>query len=262
MSAKFQYLRSPVRDQVFWLISELTNLGAQHVDSLYLILMRQIRGGDTSQFTTTLCDHILRLFELHKSWLETNPKVIPFAVYTFLRAIADHRTSQLQPLQQKEIRFVLMLMREKWMHCVPIGRDLIRVLKDLSTLPEFAQFWDDMVNHPKQLSPKFGGVQAMLNSPTPKDFLKCRLTPDIEHKLLFILQNVRYICICLYECVHWPHSVASFALLISRKTWIGSRNGSSARQNPSRFMWMLSDTWSLDGIRPTRFCRVISCLAM
>ncbi|KAF1806384.1 protein-domain-containing protein [Mucor lusitanicus] len=191
MSAKFQYLRSPVRDQVFWLISELTNLGAQHVDSLYLILMRQIRGGDTSQFTTTLCDHILRLFELHKSWLETNPKVIPFAVYTFLRAIADHRTSQLQPLQQKEIRFVLMLMREKWMHCVPIGRDLIRVLKDLSTLPEFAQFWDDMVNHPKQLSPKFGGVQAMLNSPTPKDFLKCRLTPDIEHKLLFILQNLR-----------------------------------------------------------------------
>ncbi|CAO3610084.1 unnamed protein product [Mucor fragilis] len=191
MSAKFQYLRSPVRDQVFWLISELTNLGAQHVDSLYLILMRQIRGGDTSQFNATLCDHILRLFELHKSWLETNPKVIPFAVYTFLRTIADHRTSQLQSLQQKEIRFVHMLMREKWMHCVPIGRDLVRVLKDLSTLPEFAQLWDDMVNHPHKLSPKFGGVQAMLNSPTPKDFLKCRLTPDVEHKLLFILQNLR-----------------------------------------------------------------------
>ncbi|EPB87097.1 hypothetical protein HMPREF1544_06121 [Mucor circinelloides 1006PhL] len=191
ISAKFQYLRSPVRDQVFWLISELTNLGAQHVDSLYLILMRQIKCGDASQFNTTLCDHILRLFELHKSWLETNPRVIPFAVYTFLRAIADHRTSQLQPLQQKEIRFVHMLMREKWMHCVPIGRDLIRVLKELSTIPEFSQIWDDVVNHPQKLSPKFGGIQTMLNSPTPRDFLKCRLTPDIEHKLLFILQNLR-----------------------------------------------------------------------
>ncbi|KAL7327957.1 hypothetical protein PS15p_206311 [Mucor circinelloides] len=191
MSAKFQYLRSPVRDQVFWLISELTNLGVQHVDSLYLILMRQIKCGDASQFNTTLCDHILRLFELHKSWLETNPRVIPFAVYTFLRAIADHRTSQLQPLQQKEIRFVHMLMREKWMHCVPIGRDLIRMLKELSTIPEFSQIWDDIVNHPQKLSPKFGGIQTMLNSPTPRDFLKCRLTPDIEHKLLFILQNLR-----------------------------------------------------------------------
>lgn len=233
MSAKFQYLRSPVRDQVFWLISELTNLGAQHVDSLYLILMRQIRGGDTSQFNATLCDHILRLFELHKSWLETNPKVIPFAVYTFLRTIADHRTSQLQSLQQKEIRFVHMLMREKWMHCVPIGRDLVRVLKDLSTLPEFAQLWDDMVNHPHKLSPKFGGVQAMLNSPTPKDFLKCRLTPDVEHKLLFILQNVSFSsAFLLYTRWLLLHSSVS---LISRKTWIGSRSGSSAHQNPSHF---------------------------
>ena len=194
ISVKFQHLRSQARDQVFWLISELTNLGAQHVDSLYMILMRQIRGGDTSQANAILCDHILRLFELHKSWLETNPKVIPIAVYTYLRVIADHRTLQLQTLQQKEIRFVHMLMREKWMHCVPIGRDLVRVLHDLSPMPEFAQIWDDLLNNPQKLSPKFGGVQSMLKSPTPRDFLKCRLTPDIEHKLLYILQNVSFLC--------------------------------------------------------------------
>ncbi|KAI8646581.1 protein-domain-containing protein [Parasitella parasitica] len=191
ISVKFQYLRPQARDQMFWLISELTNLGVQHVDSLYMILMRQIRGGDTSQPNAMLCDRILRLFELHKSWLETNPKVIPLAVYTYLRAIADHRTSQLQPLQQKEIRFVHMMMREKWMHCVPIGRDLVRVLFDLSTMPDFSQIWDDLLNNPQKLSPKFGGVQTMLKSPTPKDFLKCRLTPDIEQKLLFMLQKLR-----------------------------------------------------------------------
>ncbi|CEP17729.1 hypothetical protein [Parasitella parasitica] len=191
ISVKFQYLRPQARDQVFWLTSELTNLGAPHVDSLYIILMRQIRGGDISQPNAMLCDRILRLFELHKSWLETNPKVIPLAVYTFLRAIADHRTSQLQSLQQKEIRFVHMLMREKWMHCVPIGRDLVRVLFDLSTMPEFSQTWDDLLNNPQKLSPKFGGVQTMLKAPTPRDFLKCRLTPEIEQKLLFMLQNLR-----------------------------------------------------------------------
>lgn len=190
ISAKFQYLRSQARDQVFWLISELTNLGAPHVDSLYMILMRQIRGGDTSQANAILCDSILRLFELHKSWLDTNPKIIPIVVYTFLRVIADHRSSHLQQLQQKEIRFVHALMREKWAHCVPIGRDLVRVLYDLTSIPEFAQIWDDLLKNPQKLSPKFGGIQSMLKSPTPRDFLKCRLTPDIEHKLLFILQNV------------------------------------------------------------------------
>lgn len=30
----------------------------------------------------------------------------------------------------------------------------------------------------------------LLMTPTPKEFLRSRLTPDMEHKLLFILQNV------------------------------------------------------------------------
>lgn len=34
------------------------------------------------------------------------------------------------------------------------------------------------------------GVDTILKTPTPKEFLKCRLTPDIEFKLLYIVQNV------------------------------------------------------------------------
>lgn len=31
----------------------------------------------------------------------------------------------------------------------------------------------------------------LLLQPTPKEFLRCRLTPDMEHKLLYIVQNVK-----------------------------------------------------------------------
>lgn len=85
----------------------------QNVDSLYLCLLRQIRGGDMSQPNLILCDQLLKLFELHKSWLDSNIKLIPTFVYTYLRVIADHQKTQLQSLQQKEIKFVLTLLKEK-----------------------------------------------------------------------------------------------------------------------------------------------------
>lgn len=34
------------------------------------------------------------------------------------------------------------------------------------------------------------GITTLLQTPTPREYLRCRLTPDMEHKLLFILQNV------------------------------------------------------------------------
>ncbi|KAI8078947.1 protein-domain-containing protein [Gilbertella persicaria] len=190
-SIKFQNLKLAVRDQIFWLISELTSLNVQNVDTLYLCLMRQIRGGDVGQPNVLLCEQILKLFEVHKVWLGTSPRVIATAVYTYLRTIADHRTLQLQSLQQKEIRFVINLMREKWMLCVPIGRDLIRILYDLRAIPDIKQFWDTLLNSPQSISPKFKGIDTVLKTPTPKEFLRCRITPDIEFKLLFILQNLR-----------------------------------------------------------------------
>ncbi|KAI8337850.1 protein-domain-containing protein [Choanephora cucurbitarum] len=191
MSIKFQSIRQPVRDQIFWIIGELTNLNVQNVDALYLCLMRQIRGGDLSPFNISLSEHVLKMLDTHKVWLGTSPRVIATFVYTYLRIIVDHKTPQLQGLQQREIRFVLNLMRDKWMLCVPIGRDLIRILYDLKGINEFKQFWDDLLNNPQSISPHFKGIDTILKTPTSKEFLRSRLTPDIEFKLLFILQNLR-----------------------------------------------------------------------
>ena len=169
----------------------MTSLGVGNIDVLYLCLLRQIRGGDTSQPNLILCDGIVKLCERHKAWLYTNIRIIPTVAYTYLRAIADHKSIQLQALKQREIKFIMTLFREKWDACSIIGRDLVRVLHDLSlTIPEFTKLWEDLLQSPKSLSSRFNGVEELLKMPTKKEFLRCRLTPDIEFKLLFILQNV------------------------------------------------------------------------
>ncbi|KAI8970594.1 protein-domain-containing protein [Pilobolus umbonatus] len=191
MSIKFHLMRVRVREQILWLIGELTQLNVQNIDTLYLCLLRQVRGGDTSAHNTLFCEQVLKLIESHRQWLELNPRVIATSVYTYLRIITDHRSAQLQALQQREIRFLISILREKWLICTPIGRDLIRVLRELTYIPEFNQLWDDLVHHPEKLSPRFQGIDTLLKQPTPKEFLRCRLTPEMEYKLLYILQNLK-----------------------------------------------------------------------
>lgn len=99
--------------KIFWLISELTSLNVQIIDTLYLCLLRQIKGGDTSQRNVLLCEQILKLCETHKSWLDVNPRVIATFVYTYLRVITDHKPMAFHSIQQREIRFVISLLREK-----------------------------------------------------------------------------------------------------------------------------------------------------
>lgn len=83
------------------------------MESIYLYLLRQIKGGDNSPPNTRLCDQLLRLLETHRSWLDSYPRLLMMAVYTYLRLIPEHRPMQLATLQQKEIRFVLAMLRQK-----------------------------------------------------------------------------------------------------------------------------------------------------
>ncbi|KAG0184656.1 Integrator complex subunit 3 [Apophysomyces sp. BC1034] len=187
---KFQQIKFGVKEQMFWLISELTSLNVQSIDNIYLCLLRQIKGGDITQPNILLCEQMLKLLITRRAWLDMYPRVIATVVYTFLRLIPDHRPTHLSGLQEKEVRFVVGLLREKWVACCSIGRDLIRALQDVSSIPEIGQLWDDMLNVPERLSPRFKGIDTILKQPTPKEYLWCRLTPDIEAKLLYILQNL------------------------------------------------------------------------
>lgn len=61
----------------------------------------------------SFCDQLMRFCESHMRILENYPRVLAIAVYTYLRMIPDHRSTQFAALQQREIHFVLNLMRTK-----------------------------------------------------------------------------------------------------------------------------------------------------
>ena len=76
------------------------------------------------------------------------------------------------------------------MSCCDIGRDLIRIIHDITSIPDISELWNDILDAPEKLSPKFEGVENLLQKPTPDIYLECRLTPDMKEKLLFMLKYV------------------------------------------------------------------------
>lgn len=48
-------------------------------------------------------------------------------------------------------------MRERFNDCLVIGRDLVRLLQNVAKIPEFEQFWKDILLNPRSLSPTFTG---------------------------------------------------------------------------------------------------------
>ncbi|NXH37509.1 INT3 protein, partial [Dicaeum eximium] len=126
-----------------------------------------------------------------REWVLKSSLLVAMAVYTFLRLIVDHHGSAaLQALRQKE--FCVGLLRERFMDCFMIGRDLVRLLQNVARIPEFEQLWKDILHNPQVLSPQFTGVLQLLQSRTSRKFLACRLTPDMETKLLFMTSRVRF----------------------------------------------------------------------
>ena len=86
----------------------------------------------------------------------------------------------------------IKLIRENFLECVNIGRDFVRLLQAVSKIPEFIELWRDILYNPKTLSPEFSGILQILSIRTSKRYLACRLTPDMESKLVFLSTQVKF----------------------------------------------------------------------
>ncbi|KAJ8960546.1 hypothetical protein NQ318_013834 [Aromia moschata] len=139
-----------------------------------------------------LVESLLDVFTEYKSWLEKFPLLIASVVYTYLRLIEDHHAPYLANLRQKEVNFLISVMREHFHECLVIGRDLVRLLQNVARIPEFEQLWRDILLAPKSLCPTFGGVLQLLQNRTSRRFLQSRLTPEMERKLVFLTSQVRF----------------------------------------------------------------------
>lgn len=189
-----RYLRfnDVAKSQLLWLVREMIKNSVSNVDNLCWNLMRHAAGGDISPKNITLIDSLLDVFIEYKSWLEKFPVLLASVVYTYLRLLEDHNAAYLANLKQKEVHFLITILREKFFECLVIGRDLVRLLQNVARIPEFEQLWKDMLLAPKTLSPSFNGILQLLQTRTSRRFLQSRLTPEMERKLVFLTSQVRF----------------------------------------------------------------------
>lgn len=189
---KFLKLQDVPRTQLVWLVRELVKSGVMGADGVIMTLLKQIAGGDISTKNLWLAESVLDILLDQKEWVLKSGMLIAMSVYTFLRLIVDHGAPTLLPLRQKEVDFCIGMLREKFMECLIIGRDLVRLLQNVARIPEMDLLWRDLLQNPQVLSPQFTGVLQLLTARTSRKFLACRLTPDMETKLLFMTSRVRF----------------------------------------------------------------------
>ncbi|XP_013877897.1 integrator complex subunit 3 [Austrofundulus limnaeus] len=189
---KFLKLQDVPRTQLVWLVRELVKSGVTGADGVIMTLLKQIAGGDISTKNLWLAENVLDILLEQKEWVSKNGMLIAMSVYTYLRLIVDHGVPNLLPLRQKEVDFCISMLREKFMECLIIGRDLVRLLQNVARIPEMELLWRDLLHNPQVLSPQFTGILQLLTARTSRKFLACRLTPDMETKLLFMTSRVRF----------------------------------------------------------------------
>ena len=153
--------------------------------------MRQIAGGDVSQKNLWLADSLMDAYMENRAWLEKYPFLLASVVYTYLRVIEDHAHNNLVMLRNKEVKFVVSLIRDRFQDVLVIGRDLVRLLQYVARIPEMEELWRDLLYHPTNLSPTFTGLMQIMQMRTSRRFLQSRITPEMEKKLVFLTSQAR-----------------------------------------------------------------------
>lgn len=189
---KYLKVKETVRTQIVWLMKEMIRNQVTAIDGVCWILMRQIAGGDVSQRNLWLADSLMDIFAENRAWLEKYPFLLASVVYTFLRIIEDHSHPNLAALREKEVSFVVSLIRDKFNDVLVIGRDLLRLLQNISRIPEIEKLWTDILYNPSALAVDFTGVVQVMKVRTSRRFLQSRITPDMEKKLVFLTSQVRF----------------------------------------------------------------------
>ncbi|KAJ0175157.1 hypothetical protein K1T71_009298 [Dendrolimus kikuchii] len=189
---KYLKFQDTTRNQLLWIIKEMIRNAVTGVDSVCWNLMRYASGGDITPKNIFLIESLLDIYIENRAWLDKYPVLICMVVYTYLRLIEDHNIPQLMSLRQKEVNFVIALIREHFSEVLTLGRDLVRLLQNVARIPEFNQLWQDILANPKSLCPTFTSVLQLLQTRTSRRYLQSRLTPDMERKLVFLTSQVRF----------------------------------------------------------------------
>lgn len=189
---KYLKFSDTARRQMLWMLRELIRNQVPNVENIVWNILRQASGGDVSSRNVALIDGLLDILIEFRQWLDKHPILIGAVVYSYVRLIEDHHSIGFTNLRNKEVKFVISLIRDRFNDVIVLGRDFIRLLQNVARIPEFEQLWKDMLTNPKILSPTFTGIWQFLQTRTSRRFFQCRLTPEIERKLHFLTNNVKF----------------------------------------------------------------------
>lgn len=179
--------------QVFWITNQLMKAGISTVDSICSNIIRQTAGGDVSPRNLRFIESLLELLIENRNWLINSTSfMVPTVIYTFMRLIGDHMAPAQATLRQNEVDFVIGLVREKFLDCLQIGKDFLRLLHIVIKIPEFEKLWHDIHNNPKSLHPSFQNPLQLLSNRTPRRLFQSRLTFDMERKISFLATQVKF----------------------------------------------------------------------
>lgn len=186
-------LRDHSIKQIFWITHQLMKGNINMTETICSALVRQAAGGDISVKNLWLVENLLGLFIENRNWVVNSTTfMVPTIIYTFMRLISDHLAPAQATLRQKEVDFVIGLVREKFLDCLAIGRDFLRLLHNVIKVPEFEKLWHDIYNNPKSLHPTFQNPLQLLTNRTPRRLFQSRLTFEMERKISFLATNVKF----------------------------------------------------------------------
>jgi len=185
-------LQEVCRQQATWLARELIKCRTNGADRLCWALLRNLQGGVLSSGNILLAEQLLALASERSGWLDQFPYLVSGYIFTYVRLLQDLTRPGQQDLMKAVAQFVVGLVRRRWQDAVVLGRDFVRLLILVARVPEVLQLWQVLLHHPDTLSQNFTGVDQLMTTPTPKKFLKLRITPTMERKLLFLAKKVQF----------------------------------------------------------------------
>lgn len=179
--------------QIFWITHQLMKANINTAETICSNLIRQTAGGDLSAKNLWLVENLLDLLNENRSWvINSTSFMVPTIIYTFMRLVNDHMGPAQSALRQKEVDFVIGLIREKFLECMHVGRDFLRLLHYVIKIPEFEKLWHDIFNNPKSLHPSFQNPLQLLSNRTPRRLFQSRLTFEMERKISFLATQVKF----------------------------------------------------------------------
>eukprot|EP00736_Rhodelphis_marinus_P008747 Rmarinus@m.27157 len=188
---KFHKMLDVTRKQFLWLAGVMADRDIPESYLIFIALMRYTTGtSPTSQWNA---ESILKLLTEQYDYVRANTLLASASFLMFSRAMLDLQHPQFASLRQREAEYCVRLARDDFRnHILPIGREIVRIFYELSSVPGLDQLWKDVMFHPERLvGEKTDLLIDLLKIRTPTGLLRLMVGPETERDLMFMMRQVK-----------------------------------------------------------------------